>query len=114
VGFLIAALAIAVFLAVPSELPLLRGIGFIYGGCLCSSVIWGPWLAELYPAHLRSTAASIFNWGRVLSFFAPLGTAAIANRFGLPAAMLVGSLSFGAGALIWRMQPETLQLRARP
>jgi MFS family permease len=112
VGFIIAAAAIVVFLAVPTELALLRGIGFVYGACLCASVIWGPWLAELYPAHLRSTAASIFNWGRVLSFFAPLGTAAIANHLGLPAAMLVGSVSFGIGAVIWRMQPETLQRSA--
>jgi MFS family permease len=110
VGFLIASAAIVVFLAVPTDVPLLRAIGFVYGACLCSSVIWGPWLAELYPAHLRSTAASIFNWGRVLSFFAPLGTAAIANHFGLAAAMLVGSLSFGIGAVIWRLQPETLNL----
>jgi MFS family permease len=113
VGFIIASAAIVVFLSVPTQLPLLRAIGFVYGGCLCSSVIWGPWLAELYPAHLRSTAASIFNWGRVLSFFAPLGTAAIANRFGLAAAMLVGSLSFGIGAVIWRLQPETLKRTPR-
>ncbi len=111
IGFLIAAAAIVVFLSVPTDMPLLRTIGFVYGACLCSSVIWGPWLAELYPPHLRSTAASIFNWGRVLSFFAPLGTAAIADHFGLAAAMLVGSLSFGVAALIWRMQPETLNLQ---
>jgi MFS family permease len=108
IGFLIASAAIVAFLCVPTELPLLRGIGFLYGSCLCSSVIWGPWLAELYPAHLRSTAASIFNWGRVLSFFAPLGTAAIAEHFGLKSAMLVGSASFGAAAVIWLLQRETL------
>ncbi len=112
VGFLIASAAIIVFLWVPTELALLRVIGFVYGGCLCASVIWGPWLAELYPTHLRSTAASIFNWGRVFSFFAPLGTAAIASRFGLASAMLVGSLSFGMAAVIWRLQPETLQRKA--
>lgn len=111
VGFLIASAAIVAFLSVPTDVLLLRTIGFVYGACLCSSVIWGPWLAELYPAHLRSTAASIFNWGRVLSFFAPLATAAIANHFGLAAAMLVGSVSFGIGAVIWRLQPETLNLQ---
>ncbi len=108
-GFLIASVAIAVFLAVPTQLPILRAVGFVYGGCLCSSVIWGPWLAELYPAHLRSTAASIFNWGRVISFFAPLVTAGIAGRFGLTTAMLTGSVSFALAAGIWLMQPETLQ-----
>ena len=113
VGFVIAALAIAVFLAVPTNLPLLRAVGFVYGGSLCASVIWGPWLAELYPPHLRSTAASIFNWGRIFSFFAPLGTAAIAARFGMAAAMLVGSASFALGAAIWLMQPETLKRVSR-
>jgi MFS family permease len=107
-GFLIAALAIAIFLAAPTNLPLLRGIGFVYGGTLCASVIWGPWLAELYPPHLRSTAASIFNWGRIISFFAPLITAGIANQFGLAAAMLSASLSFSIAACIWLMQRETL------
>ena len=108
-GFLIASVAIALFLAAPTQLPMLRAIGFVYGATLCSSVIWGPWLAELYPAHLRSTAASIFNWGRVISFFAPLVTAGIADRFGLATAMLTGSISFTLAACIWLMQPETLK-----
>ena len=109
IGFVVAAVAIGIYLAVPTEVPLLRAVGFVYGGSLCASVIWGPWLAELYPPHLRSTAASIFNWGRIFSFFAPLGTAAIAARFGMHAAMLVGSASFALGAVIWWMQPETLK-----
>ncbi len=113
IGFLIASLSIALFIAAPTDLPLLRIIGFIYGATLCSSVIWGPWMAELYPAHLRSTAASIFNWGRVVSFFAPLITAGIAGRFGLAAAMLAGSVSFAAAAIIWLMQPETLNRSVR-
>ncbi len=107
-GFLIAAASIAMFLAAPTDLLLLRAIGFLYGATLCSSVIWGPWLAELYPPHLRSTAASIFNWGRVISFFAPLVTAGIASRLGMAAAMLTGSASFAVAAVIWLMQPETL------
>ena len=107
-GFLIASAAIAIFLLSPTNLPLLRGIGFIYGGTLCASVVWGPWLAELYPAHLKATAASIFNWGRVISFFAPLITAGIAGHFGLAAAMFSASVSFSVAACIWLMQPETL------
>ncbi len=111
-GFLIASVSIAVFLAAPGNVILLRAIGFLYGATLCSSVIWGPWLAELYPPHLRSTAASIFNWGRVISFFAPLITAGIASRFGMQAAMLTGSASFAVAAGIWLMQPETLNNNA--
>jgi MFS family permease len=112
VGFLIAAAAIGVFILSPTNVPLLQAIGFVYGATLCSSVIWGPWLAELYPPHLRSTAASIFNWGRIISFFAPLATAGIAGRFGLAAAMLSGSVSFTLAAVIWLCQPETLNRRS--
>lgn len=111
-GFVIAAIAIAVFLSVPTDFTLLSTIGFVYGAALSASVIWGPWLAELYPPHLRSTAASIFNWGRVISFFAPLVTATVASRFGLSAAMLLASVSFGIAAVIWLMQRETLDRSA--
>jgi MFS family permease len=111
IGFLIAAAMIAVYLSVPTDIWLLRIIGFIYGGSLCASVIWGPWLAELYPPHLRSTAASIFNWGRVISFFAPLITAKLAGSFGLTAAMASASLAFGVAAIIWLLQRETLHNR---
>jgi MFS family permease len=108
IGFIITALAVAAYLAVPTNVELLRLLGIVYGGAVCSSVIWGVWLAELYPPHLRSTAASIFQWGRVVSFFAPLITAGVAASFGLAAAMLLASGSFGIAALIWLMQPETL------
>lgn len=108
-GFFIAASAIVLYLEVPTNLPLLRVIGFLYGATLCCSVIWGPWLAELYPPHLRATASSIFQWGRVISFFAPLITAAIAMSFGLTAAMLAGAASFSLAAIIWLCQRETLK-----
>jgi MFS family permease len=111
IGFFIAAAAIAVFLTVPMSLPVLRANGFLYGATLCSSVIWGPWMAELYPPHLRSTAASIFNWGRIISFFAPLVTAWIAGSLGLAAAMLSASLSFSLAAILWLLQRETLTRR---
>lgn len=108
IGFLIASAAIIAYLLVPTDIVLLRVIGLVYGGTLCASVIWGPWLAELYPPHLRSTAASIFNWGRVISFFAPLITATLAGSVGLPVAMASASIAFGLAALIWLSQPETL------
>jgi MFS family permease len=110
-GFLIAAAAIAAYLIVPTNIALLTVLGFVYGVTVCSSVIWGPWLAELYPPHLRSTAASIFNWGRVISFFAPLVTAGLAGSFGLPVAMATASLSFCLAAGVWYLQRETLDRR---
>jgi MFS family permease len=110
-GFFVAAAAIMGYLTVSTMLLLLLIIGFIYGFALSASVTWGPWLAELYPAHLKSTASSIFNWGRVVSFFAPLITGTLASRFGLRASMLVSSLAFTCAALIWLRLPETLRFR---
>lgn len=111
VGFLLAAGMIVAFLTVPTNDNLLRVLGLGYGFVLAASVIWGPWLAELYPVHLRSTAASIFNWGRVISFFAPLITAGVAQSFGLEAGMMLAALSFAAAAGIWLSLPETINRR---
>ena len=113
VGFFAAAAAIAVFLCVPAEPRVLVAVGSLYGFCLSASVVWGPWLAELYPEHLRSTAASIFNWGRLISFFAPLITGAMAGMFGLRLSMLSSSLAFCVAAGIWLSLPETLRQRNR-
>ena len=72
----------------------------------------GPWLSELYPPHLRSTAASIFNWGRVISMTAPLITAPLAEAFGLAPVMSLASVSFLGAAAIWLCLPETLKRTA--
>lgn len=111
IGFLIAAAAIVVYLTMPTNLLLFRIVGLIYGATLCASVIWGPWLAELYPPHLRSTAASIFNWGRIISFFAPLITGFLAETYGLAIAMSSASIAFTIAAIIWLSQRETLPPR---
>lgn len=107
-GFLMAAAAIVGYLTVPSNLLLLVVLGALFGFSLSASVVWGPWLAELYPPHLKSTASSIFNWGRVVSFFAPLITGALAGRFGLRRSMMIASATFAIAAVIWRRLPETL------
>ena len=107
-GFVIAALIIPVYLFVPMGVTLLEVTGFAYGIMLSCSAIWGPWLSELYPPHLRSTAASIFNWGRVISMTAPLITAPLAEAFGLAPVMCLASVSFIAAAAIWWSLPETL------
>lgn len=109
IGFFIASLAIVAFLIAPSQFMLLRAIGLVYGAALCSSVIWGAWMAELYPPHLQSTAASIFNWGRIISFFAPLITARLAYSIGMGAAMGSAAVAFSLAACLWLALPETLQ-----
>lgn len=107
-GFLVAAAAILAYLTVPTYLVLLLCLGFTYGYALSASVTWGPWLAELYPPHLKSTASSIFNWGRLVSFFAPLITGTLAGHFGLRVSMMISSLAFALAAAIWLRLPETL------
>jgi hypothetical protein len=106
------AIAIFLFLTISNGGYLIEAIGFTYGFGLSSTVIWGPWLAELYPEHLRSTAVAIFHYGRIVSFFAPFVTAWLAGAFGLTVAMMLASGVFLAAALIWRLLPETLP-RAR-
>ena len=113
-GFVAAATIIPVYLFVPMPIGLLELTGFTYGVMLSCSAIWGPWLSELYPPHLRSTAASIFNWGRVISMTAPLITAPLADAFGRAPVMSLASISFLAAAVIWLRMPETVAKRLRP
>ena len=107
-GFVVAAALIPVYLFVPMPIGLLEITGFTYGIMLSCSAIWGPWLSELYPPHLRSTAASIFNWGRVISMTAPLITAPLAESFGRAPVMSLASVAFLLAAVIWFRMPETI------
>jgi MFS family permease len=106
-GFLVTGVAILVYLNAPTNVLLLGCIGAVYGFMLSSSVVWGPWLTELYPAHLKSTAASIFNWGRIVSFFAPLITGSLASSLGLGLTMSMASLIFFIAGGVWLSLPET-------
>jgi MFS family permease len=107
-GFVMTAIGVFVFLEVPNSLPVLSAVGFLYGFGLSCSVIWGVWIAEIYPPHLRSTAVSIFHWGRIVSFIAPLITGAMADQIGLTWAMMTGSVVFAAAIACWLALPETL------
>jgi MFS family permease len=108
IGFVGASALILAYLTLDTNVAQLRLLGLAFGLLLPASVIWGPWLTEMYPPHLRSTAASIFNWGRLISLFSPPVTAVVAERFGLGVAMAMAALSFSLAALIWRTLPETL------
>jgi MFS family permease len=112
-GFFLTAALILVYLYAPITPFVLNIVAFGYGACLACSVVWGPWLSELYPPHLKSTAASIFNWGRIFSFFAPLLTGQIAEHYGLAATMTIASVVFSIAALIWLSLPETLVRKPR-
>ena len=108
IGFVLGAGAIAMYLTLPPASGYILAAAVAYGFFISSSLIWGPWIAELYPSRLRSTAASIFNWGRVISFFAPLITAAVAEAFGLAIGMMLAAAGFIGAAAVWRLLPETL------
>lgn len=113
VGFALGAATVCLYVTVANTVPLLFALGCAYGFMIAASVVWGPWIAELYPPHLRSTAASIFNWGRLISFFAPLITGRVAEAYGLNAAMGMAAVAFGLAALVWFTLPETLGRQAR-
>lgn len=106
-GFLAAAAIVALYLLYARSPLALYATGAAYGFVLSASVVWGPWLTELYPPHLKSTAASIFNWGRIVSFFAPLVTGALAETVGLPWTMALASVAFAGAGVIWLSLPET-------
>jgi MFS family permease len=111
IGFLGAAVIIVFYLVVPLTVGQRQIAIFLYGLCYSSSVVWGPWLAELYPTHLRATAGSLFNYGRIFSFAAPPLTAALSAGIGLPLTMAIGAPVFVAAAFIWSRLPETLARR---
>lgn len=108
-GFFLAAVFIVVYLNVPPSPLMYAVVGFAYGFNLVCIGIWGPYFAELYPERLRATAASIFNWGRIVSLFGALLAGSIAQRYGLPTIMYIGAATFLAGALVWWTLPETLE-----
>ena len=108
-GFLACAVLIPIYLFAPVSIGGLEFIGFLYGVALACSAIWGPWMSELYPSHLRSTAASIFNWGRVISMTAPLITAPLAQHFGLAPVMSLAAVAFLLAAVVWWSLPETVK-----
>jgi MFS family permease len=108
-SFFVVAAIICLYLTVPLGVGTRWFAIFAFGFFVSASVIWGPWLAELYPTHLRSTAASLFNYGRIISFAAPPLTAALSTSIGLPGTMAIGAPIFIVAALVWLRLPETLE-----
>jgi MFS family permease len=109
VGFLLGALAVLVYVVLARSPTAFAIAGFCWGFAITASVAWAPWISELYPARVRSSAMSIFNWGRIVSMTAPLVTGRIAADYGLESAMLLAVVGFGAGGLVWAALPETVR-----
>lgn len=111
-GFLLASILAVVYMNVPPGAAVLATAGFCYGFCIVSHGIWGPYFAELYPEHLRATAASIINWGRVVSLFGSLLSGWIAHEAGLRTVMYIGGATYALAGLLWWTLPETLRRRS--
>lgn len=108
IGFFIAGAAVVAYLTLFRDPLSLQLGGALWGFMITASVAWAPWMSELFPAHLRSTAMSIFNWGRIISMTSPLVTGAIADAYGLESAMLLSAVAFTLGGVVWLMLPETV------
>jgi MFS family permease len=108
IGFFGGALSVIVYLLIAPSPEAYRWMGAAWGFLITASVAWAPWMSVLFPTHLRSTAMSIFNWGRLISMTAPLVTGQIAEQFGLGAAMMLSALGFALGGAVWLLLPETM------
>ena len=111
IGFALGALSVLAYITIADSPTAFAVAGFCWGFAITASVAWAPWMSELYPMRVRSSAMSIFNWGRIISMTAPLVTGEIAARFGLETAMSLGIVGFGLGALVWFALPETVSRR---
>lgn len=111
-GLLTAALAAAAFLLAPQQPAVLGVLAMLYGLAFSAVVSLGPWLAELYPANLRTAATSMFQWGRFISLVVPPLTGGLAAVWGLPMAMGTASIAFILSSIIWSRLPETLDRSA--
>lgn len=113
IGFFIGGASVLLYLTLLQTPTQLQFGGALWGFMITASVAWAPWMSELFPAHLRSTAMSIFNWGRLISMTAPLVTGAVADAYGLTSAMLLSAVAFMAGGVVWLMIPETVVRRSK-
>lgn len=113
IGFFLGGLSVLVYLTMLQTPSQLQYGGAVWGFMITASVAWAPWMSELFPAHLRSTAMSIFNWGRLISMTAPLITGAVADAFGLSSAMLLSAGAFMLGGVVWLLIPETVVRRSK-
>lgn len=70
--------------------------------------VMGAMMAELFPETVRATAQGFcYNIGRALAGLAPVTVGALADRFGIGAALGVTSIFFAAGAAVMLLLPET-------
>ena len=70
--------------------------------------LFGSMLAELYPTRIRGTGQGFaYNFGRGVSALAPFAVGALADRYGIGAALTMNAAFFLVGALLVFTLPET-------
>ena len=107
-GYVLAAVAILVFLRTGASPIALSIAGFAFGVGLSCTACWGAWFAEMFPVRLQPYGASLFHAGHVLALASPLVAAFAAGGLGLSVAMSLAALVYLAGAAVWFAMPETL------
>ena len=109
VGFLAAAVVVAVYLSAPPNLALLSILTLAYGFCLSCTYCWAVYFTELFPAPLRPMGAALFHAGHIVSAFAPSAVALTATPSSVAPGMWLAVPAFAAGALLWLTLPETMR-----
>ena len=70
--------------------------------------VFGVMMAELFPSAVRATAQGLcYNAGRAISALAPVTVGALADRYGIGAALGVTSIFFAGGGALMLLLPET-------
>lgn len=70
--------------------------------------LFGAWLAELFPSHLRATAQGFcYNAGRAVSALAPVLIGALADRHGIGVALASTAACYLVGGALILLLPET-------
>lgn len=69
---------------------------------------FGAVTAELYPTEIRATAQGVtYNFGRIVSAYAPRLVGSVAQSHGYPAALSISAAAFLIASVFWIFIPET-------
>ncbi|MFM2625860.1 MFS transporter [Vibrio owensii] len=113
-GFILAGVMSASFFVAPSNVEilginLLAILGLLYNFGLASSLVWGAYFIELFPARLKGYGAALFHGGRIIGMWAPMILVFIQARTSLETAMWGSPIIWLIAAGAWFTLPETVK-----
>ncbi|GAL14588.1 4-hydroxybenzoate transporter [Vibrio astriarenae] len=113
-GFILAGVMSASFFVAPSNVEilginLLAILGLLYNFGLASSLVWGAYFIELFPARLKGYGAALFHGGRIIGMWAPMVLVFIQTRTSLETAMWGSPIIWLIAAGVWFTLPETVK-----